>query len=167
MRVCAIIPCYRASRQICDVISRVLPEVEHVFVVDDACPDRSGDLVTASCSMERVTVIRHVMNQGVGGATISGYRAAVAAGFEVIVKLDADGQMEPSCIPDLVQPIVEGIADYTKGNRFFRHEYLHRMSAVRLLGNSILSLLTKASSGYWTIMDPTNGFTALHVDCRC
>jgi len=163
MKMCAVIPCYRAAREVCGVVSRVLAEVEHVFVVDDACPERSGDLVTASCATDRVTVIRHAVNQGVGGAMISGYRAALAAGFEVMVKLDADGQMEPHYIPELVQPIVEGLADYTKGNRFFRREYLRRMHPVRLFGNSVLSLLTKASSGYWNVMDPTNGFTALHA----
>ena len=79
-------------------------EVEHVFVVDDACPERSGDLVAVSCSSDRVTVIQHAVNQGVGGAMISGYRAALAAGFEVMVKPDADGQIAPHCIPDLVHP---------------------------------------------------------------
>ena len=85
MRVCAIIPCYRGSGHVCDVISGLLPQVEHVFLVDDACPEHSGDLVTATFSPDRVTVIRHAVNRGVGGSMVDGYRAALAVGFEVMV----------------------------------------------------------------------------------
>ena len=164
MRICAVVPCYRARRHILDVLRRLLPYVEHVFVVDDACPEGTGDLVASSYpASDKVSVIRNPVNRGVGGATIAGYEAALSAGFEVMVKLDADGQMDPAYIPALVQPILDGTADYAKGNRFYRHQYLRRMKTMRLFGNSVLSFMTKASSGYWGLMDPTNGFTALHA----
>jgi glycosyltransferase involved in cell wall biosynthesis len=108
-------------------------------------------------------VLRHNRNQGVGGATITGYRAALAAGAAIIVKLDGDGQMDPGCIPRLVQPIFDGEADYAKGNRFFELDGLGPMPRIRLIGNSLLSFASKLSSGYWNIFDPTNGFTALHA----
>jgi len=111
-----------------------------------------------------VTVIEHEQNQGVGGAVMSGYRAAIADGAAVIVKIDGDGQMDASLIPQFVAPILAGEADYTKGNRFFNLERIGSMPPMRLFGNAVLSFLTKLSSGYWDLFDPTNGYTAIHAD---
>jgi glycosyltransferase involved in cell wall biosynthesis len=133
-------------------------------VVDDRCPDRSGDLVRAKCTDPRVVVLDHEANQGVGGAVITGYRAAIAAGATVIVKVDGDGQMDTALIPSFVAPILAGEADYAKGNRFFNLEQIGAMPPLRLFGNAVLSLMTKLSSGYWDLFDPTNGYTAIHAD---
>lgn len=160
--VAVVIPSYRASGQILDVISNIGPEVNRIYVVDDSCPDGSADLVRAQCEDVRIRVLRHDENQGVGGAVITGYRAALADGMDIIVKVDGDGQMDPSLIPDFIAPIVAGEADYAKGNRFFNPEDVRGMPRGRLLGNAILSLLTKLSSGYWDLFDPLNGFTAIH-----
>jgi len=111
-----------------------------------------------------VTVLEHAENQGVGGAVMTGYRAAIADGASVIVKIDGDGQMDASLIPVFVAPILAGEADYTKGNRFFNLERLGAMPPVRLFGNAMLSFMTKLSSGYWHLFDPTNGYTAIHAD---
>lgn len=135
-----------------------------IFVVDDCCPEKSGALVESSCADARVHVIYHQVNQGVGGAVMSGYKAAIAAGADVIVKVDGDGQMDPSLIPDFVAPIISEEADYTKGNRFFDLEEIRAMPKVRLFGNAVLSFMTKLSSGYWDLFDPTNGYTAIHAD---
>jgi glycosyltransferase involved in cell wall biosynthesis len=94
---------------------------------------------------------------------MTGYRAAIADGAEVIVKLDGDGQMDPALIPYFVAPILAGEADYTKGNRFYDIEKMCSMPRVRLFGNAVLSFLTKLSSGYWDLFDPTNGYTAIHA----
>ena len=119
------------------------------------------------CRDARVRVLRHArVNRGVGGATITGYRAALADGADIVVKLDGDGQMDAREIPRLVAPIVQGHADYAKGNRFHELDYLRTMPRVRLFGNSLLSLVNKVASGYWNVMDPTNGFTAIHRE-RC
>jgi glycosyltransferase involved in cell wall biosynthesis len=106
-------------------------------------------------------VVRHAANQGVGGAVLTGYRQALAAGADVIVKLDGDGQMDPALIDQFVAPIAEGRADYVKGNRFHNIEDVRAMPAARLLGNAALSFLTKLSAGYWHVFDPTNGYTAI------
>jgi dolichol-phosphate mannosyltransferase len=100
----------------------------------------------------------------VGGAVMTGYRAAIADGAAVIVKVDGDGQMDRSLIPAFVAPILAGEADYTKGNRFFDLEQIGSMPPMRLFGNAVLSLMTKLSSGYWDLFDPTNGYTAIHAD---
>ena len=108
-----------------------------------------------------MTVLFHEKNQGVGGAVITGYKRATQEGAGVIVKLDGDGQMDPALIGNFVQPILEGRADYTKGNRFYNVEDVRTMPFPRLIGNALLSFMTKLSSGYWDIFDPTNGFTAI------
>lgn len=162
-KIAVIVPCYRARAQVLGVLARIGPECAAVYVVDDACPDGSGAHVREACRDPRVRVLVHEENQGVGGATLTGYRAALAEGADVLVKLDADGQMDPALIPALVAPILLGEADYAKGNRFFDLEGLRSMPSVRLFGNSALSFLNKLSSGYWDVFDPTNGFTALHA----
>jgi glycosyltransferase involved in cell wall biosynthesis len=160
--IAVVVPCYRVRKQILGVLASIGPECEAVYVVDDGCPDQTGDLVESECHDPRVRVLRHPANQGVGAATLTGYRAALADGARVIVKLDGDGQMDASLIPRLVRPILDGEADYAKGNRFFELEGLSAMPWVRLLGNAVLSFASKLSSGYWNLFDPANGFTAIH-----
>lgn len=159
-----VIPCYKVSAHILSVIKSIGPEVDVIFVVDDCCPENSGALVERACTDSRVKVIYHSVNQGVGGAVMSGYREAIAASADVIVKIDGDGQMDPSLIPAFVAPIMAGQADYAKGNRFFDLEEIRAMPKIRLFGNAVLSFMTKLSSGYWDLFDPTNGYTAIHAD---
>lgn len=162
-KVAVVIPCYKVSSHICGLIGEIGKNVDAIFVVDDCCPEKSGKLVEQACGDPRVKVIFHTTNQGVGGAVLTGYQAAIEAGADVIVKLDGDGQMDPALISNFVSPILEGDADYAKGNRFFYLDEIHSMPRVRLFGNAILSFMTKLSSGYWDLFDPTNGFTAIHA----
>lgn len=162
--IAVVIPSYKVTRHVLDVIARTPPLVSRIYVVDDACPDHSGRFVEEHCKDDRVQVLYHEINQGVGGAVLTGYAAAIREAMEVIVKVDGDGQMDPALIPMFVRPITDGEADYTKGNRFFDLEVVHTMPRARLLGNAALSFMTKFSSGYWNLFDPTNGYTAVHVD---
>lgn len=163
-RIGVVIPSYKVCNHILQVIAAIGPEVDRIYVVDDCCPDKSGDFVAANCTDPRVVILHHEQNQGVGGAVMSGYRAAIDESIEIIVKIDGDGQMNPALISDFITPILLGEADYTKGNRFFDLEQIHAMPKMRLVGNAVLSFLTKLSSGYWDIFDPTNGYTAIHRD---
>lgn len=158
-----VIPCYKVSRHIVDVIHRMGPEVTHIFVVDDCCPEQTSAVVQQHCRDPRVVVVQQPKNGGVGSATMRGYQEAIAYGADVILKIDGDGQMDPALIGRFVRPVMMGWADYTKGNRFFHPENLRGMPAVRQFGNAMLSLMTKFSSGYWDIVDPTNGFTCIHA----
>ena len=160
--IAVVIPSFRVSKHILNVIERIPELVSLVYVIDDACPDKSGDLVEKKCVDSRVKVLRHSKNQGVGGAVITGYNAAIQNGADIIIKVDGDGQMDPNLIPAFIAPILEGEADYTKGNRFFDLESVRAMPKTRLFGNAVLSFLTKLSSGYWDLFDPTNGYTAIH-----
>lgn len=165
--IAVVIPSYRVTRHILGVIAAIGPEVSRIYVVDDKCPDGSGALVRANCTDPRVRVIEHERNQGVGGAVMTGYQAAIDEGITVIVKVDGDGQMDPGLISQFVAPILRGEADYAKGNRFFDLEQIGAMPPMRLFGNAVLSLMTKLSSGYWDLFDPTNGYTAIHADAAC
>ncbi len=162
--IAVVIPTYKACNHILGVINEIGPEVARIYIVDDCCPDNSGDFVAANCKDDRVTVVKHTENQGVGGAVMTGYKAAIEDGMDILVKIDSDGQMDPALIMDFVAPIVNGEADYTKGNRFFDLEKVRSMPKVRLFGNAVLSLMCKLSSGYWNLFDPTNGYTAIHAD---
>ncbi len=162
-RIHVVVPCYRARRHILDVLSAVPDIVTAIHVVDDACPEQTGSHVQSSCSDPRVRVHFNDRNLGVGGAVLRGYREAMESGADVIVKIDGDGQMDPALIPSFIAPILRGAADYTKGNRFFDLSNIHRMPALRIFGNAVLSFMAKLSTGYWDIFDPTNGYTAIHA----
>jgi dolichol-phosphate mannosyltransferase len=163
-KIAVLIPCYKVRQHILSVIEHIGAEINRIYVIDDCCPDKSGDFVSENCRDPRVVVLRNSTNQGVGGAVMTGYRAAIADGMDIMVKIDGDGQMDPNLISDFVSPIIAGNADYTKGNRFFNLEKISAMPKARLLGNAGLSFMTKLSSGYWDLFDPTNGYTAIHRD---
>jgi glycosyltransferase involved in cell wall biosynthesis len=162
MSIAVVIPSFRVTKHILEVLNNIGPEVQRIYVVDDACPEHSGDFVMKNSKDKRVQVLFHETNQGVGGAVVTGYKAALADQMDVIVKVDGDGQMDPSLILTIAKPVLEGNADYAKGNRFDSLENLFSMPKKRIFGNAILSLWSKLSSGYWNVTDPTNGFTAIH-----
>lgn len=162
MKIAVVIPCYKVEKHILNVIQRIGPEVFKIIVVDDACPNGSGRLVSDKCLDSRVEVLTHEKNLGVGGAVKTGYARALEHDSDVVVKIDGDGQMNPEHIHSLIRPISLGLADYVKGNRFDTLESLEQMPRVRIFGNAALSFLSKISTGYWNINDPTNGLTAIH-----
>jgi len=162
-RIAVVVPSYRVRAQILGVLNAIPAEVCRIYVVDDACPEQSGDFVEANCTDTRVLVLRNDSNLGVGGAVMAGYAQAVTEGMDVVVKMDGDGQMDVKALPQLVGPILRGEADYAKGNRFYDLAQIGRMPLIRIVGNAALSFMTKVSSGYWDIFDPTNGYTAIHV----
>ncbi|MEO5357279.1 MAG: glycosyltransferase family 2 protein [Nitrospirae bacterium YQR-1] len=159
-RIAVVIPAYKVSANIIGVLSTIPAEVDEIIVVDDRCPENSGKSAELTAD-KRVTVIYNTKNMGVGGAVVEGYKKALQLDCTVIVKMDGDGQMDPVYLNDLITPIVDGCADYSKGNRFFDFKALKTMPVIRLLGNSALSFAVKLTSGYWNIADPTNGYTAI------
>lgn len=164
-RIAAVIPAYCVERDIPSVLRGMPRFVRHIIVVDDASRDSTADLVTASAKKDRrIVLIRHEKNQGVGGAMVSGFRKALELGAQIVVKLDGDGQMDPAYIPALVAPLIEGKADYAKGNRFRDFQSLQQMPLVRRIGNLGLSFLAKAATGYWNVFDPTNGYFAIRAE---
>ena len=156
-----VIPAYRVVGQILEVLTEIPDFVDAIVVVDDNCPDGSGHVVEANIDDERVQVVYHVDNLGVGGASISGIQAMVRNGTQLIVKVDGDGQMDQNKMQELLRPLLNGSADFAKGNRFFSLDHLQEMPKIRIFGNAMLSLMSKFSTGYWRINDPTNGYFAI------
>ncbi len=160
-----VIPAYHVADKIESVLEDLPDYLCHIIVVDDASPDNTSELVQAFAARDRrVILICHQQNKGVGGAMVAGFQKALELGAQVVVKVDGDHQMDPAHIPALVTPLLEGKADYAKGNRFRDFESLRHMPLTRRIGNLGLSFLTKAATGYWNCFDPTNGFFAIRAE---
>ena len=161
--IAVVIPSYKCKKHILNVITTIGSEVNKIYIVDDCCPEKTGAFVLENNKDPRVKVLFNEINLGVGGAVMNGYRQALLDNFQVVVKVDGDGQMDPELIPLFIRPILLGEADYTKGNRFYQIDDLRQMPKLRVFGNTVLSFLSKLSSGYWRVFDPTNGYTAIHT----
>lgn len=161
-KVGVVIPAFKVRSHILKVVSSIPSYVDFIYVVDDCCPEGSGALVRSQSFDSRIKIIFLDKNLGVGGAVLAGYEEALNDGVEIFVKIDGDGQMDPSLIEHFIFPLMHGMADYAKGNRFYNLENIRSMPGIRIFGNAVLSFMTKLSSGYWNIFDPTNGFTAIH-----
>jgi len=161
--VCVVTPAFNEGRQIGKVIETIPSFVDRVVVVDDASQDDTESVVKElQRSNTKVVLLQHAVNQGHGGALASGYKWAIANDFDIAVRMDGDGQMNPDDLTGLLEPIVSGKADFAKGNRLFTGEAYKRIPKVRYFGNAFLSLLTKIASGYWHIADFQSGYTAIN-----
>lgn len=159
----AVVPAFNEEEHI-DAVIKTMPEfVDYIIVVDDASSDRTSELAATS-NDPRLILVRHERNAGVGGSIVSGYQSAVGLGAELLTVMAGDGQMDPDYLPSLLDPLVEGRADFTKGNRFYSVDSLIGMPKHRIFGNILLSFLTKLASGYWHMVDPQNGYVAIKTD---
>lgn len=162
-QIAVVIPCYKVKQHIEQVITQIPDFIDAIYIIDDACPDQSGEYILKKISHPKLHVLKNLKNLGVGGAVVQGYKKAISDKMDIIVKIDGDGQMNPKLIQDLINPLLHNHADYVKGNRFHRPSNLGGMPLIRLLGNTMLSFINKIVTGYWDIMDPTNGFTAISL----
>lgn len=158
--IAVIVPCHNEERHVSHVIQTMPYFVDQILVIDDNSADDTSGAARA-CDDPRVILIRTQSSHGVGGATILGYEKALALGTSLMVKMDGDGQMDPKYLAGLLDPLIEDGYDYTKGNRFLAGDSLSSMPRHRLIGNVVLTFMTKLASGYWHIFDPQNGYTAI------
>jgi len=161
-KLALVIPAHNEAAHIGEVLGSIPPLVAMIIVVDDASTDATASVVEG-CNDPRVVLIRHERNSGVGGAMRTGYAAALKGGYDLIGKMDADGQMRADELARLVEPFLLGLADYTKGNRFFFRGATRSMPSHRGFGNSLFSFLTKVASGYWHVFDSQCGFTVVNA----
>jgi dolichol-phosphate mannosyltransferase len=162
-KICVVIPAYKVKDHILTVLEGIEEFVDKIYIIDDACPEKSGFFVKENFSDPRLSILYHEKNKGVGAATISGYKLAIEDDIDIVVKIDGDNQMNPKEMKKFILPIINGNTDYAKGNRFFYISSIRGMPIHRIFGNIFLSFMTKLSTGYWEIFDPTNGYTAIHV----
>ncbi len=157
-----MVPAYNEEELILDTLKGMPELVDRIYAINDGSSDRTFDLIVGRSRVDsRVVPIDHVVNKGVGAALITGYKASVKDGMDITAIMAGDDQMDPAYLPSLLDPIVDGKADYTKGNRLVNTDYVKGMSTWRFFGNTILTILTKFSSGYYNIGDPQNGYTAM------
>ncbi len=162
LKIACVIPCYKETSHILDVLKEIPDLVDFIFVIDDNCPEKTGEKVLEQNKDLRVNVIFLEKNLGVGGATVAGYKEAIKNDADIVVKIDGDGQMDPSNLIKIITPVVSKKCDYAKGNRFFFINDIKSMPKGRIFGNICLTFFSKFSSGFWEISDPTNGYTAIH-----
>ncbi|HSP75112.1 MAG TPA: glycosyltransferase family 2 protein [Cryobacterium sp.] len=161
--IAAVVPAYKEERMIATVIETMPDYVDHIVIVDDCSPDDTSGVV-ARLADDRVTLIRHEVNQGVGGAIVTGHKAAMALGSDVNVIMAGDAQMDPNHLPDLLDRVTRDGYGFAKANRFFAPESFEGMPNYRVFGNIVLSFMTKLASGYWNLFDPQNGYTAVRTE---
>jgi dolichol-phosphate mannosyltransferase len=158
-----VIPCFNVAAHIEAVVQSLPPHVRTIICVDDGSADDSA-IVIDRLGDDRIQLLRHSENRGLGAAMATGLRHALWLGADVIIKMDGDGQMNPAYLSALVMPLLLAEADYTKGNRFHDEAALRQMPPIRRFGNLGLSFLTKLASGYWKLFDPCNGYVAIRTD---
>jgi glycosyltransferase involved in cell wall biosynthesis len=155
-----IVPAYNEEKLIADTLSSIPIYADRIIVIDDASTDSTRKIIE-DFTDKRICLLVKSHNQGVGSAIVTGYARALEENIDVAVVMAGDNQMSAKYLPTLINPIVSGKADYTKGNRLSRMSHRQGMSNWRFFGNWVLTLLTKLSSGYWKISDPQNGYTAI------
>ena len=161
-KIAVVIPYYNAANHIAHVVTKLPDFIDKIYIVNDKSPDVLPlSKLKSDSNFDKVVLIDSEVNSGVGGATKKGFLKAIDDKMHYVIKVDADDQMDTSYIPDLLKPLIEGKADYSKGNRFRDFKALKKMPITRKMGNLFLSFLTKIATGYWDIFDPTNGFFAV------
>ena len=166
-KIGVVILAYDVESFIRGVIEGLPGFVDKIYVVDDGSKDKTTEIVRSltadvnNATYNKVTLLNHTANRGPGAGLQTGYKAALLDSMDIIVKVDGDGQMRAEYMENLIIPIVEKRADYTKGNRLYNHAYQADMPRFRLFGNRILTWLTRIESGYWHISDSQNGYTAI------
>jgi glycosyltransferase involved in cell wall biosynthesis len=155
-----VVPAYNEESLIEETINGIPKYVERIYIVDDCSKDKTPEIV-ARMKDPRIVSIRHEKNRGVGAAIITGYKQALKENMDIVAVMAGDNQMDPDQLPGLIMPIIDGKADYTKGNRLISKDFRSGMSKWRFTGNAVLTLITKIACGYWHIMDPQNGYTAI------
>ena len=162
--IAVVVPAYNEERLIARTLNEIPDLVDKMIVVDDASTDNTARIIAELAENDqRIQLIQHEVNQGVGGAIVTGYKKARDLEIDATVVMAGDAQMDPSDLVRIIEPVVNGSADYTKGNRLFYGDSWNMIPHYRYLGNSFLSLMTKISSGYWHIADSQSGYTAISL----
>jgi len=164
-KISLVIPAYNEEKLIKPTLENVPDTIDKVYVVDDVSPDNQNEVIERCAEKDsRIVLIKHKKNQGPGGAIITGYKQSSKDGYDITVVVGGDNQMPLHEVNRFLDPIIDGEADYTKGNRFLLSQLddtLSKMPKIRLIGNWLITALSKIASGYYKIMDFVDGYTAI------
>jgi glycosyltransferase involved in cell wall biosynthesis len=161
-RIAIVVPAYNEELLLGPTLDSIPDFVDRIYVINDASKDRTQEVADQHAAKDsRILPIQHEKNKGVGAAIITGYRKAIEDQVDIAAVMAGDNQMDPAFLPHLLDPIINGKADYTVGNRLVNPDYRKGMSRWRFFGNALLTLFTKIASGYWQMIDPQNGYTAI------
>jgi len=162
--IAVVVPAYNEEELIAKTLMSIPSLVDRIIVVDDCSTDHTGEILEERAEEDkRILLIKHISNQGVGGAIVTGYKKAIELNIDVTAVMAGDGQMDPDDLTNILEPVASGDVDYTKGNRLFQGDAWSMIPHYRYFGNSFLSLLTKIASGYWHIADSQTGYTAISL----
>lgn len=158
-----VVPAHNEEKQISGMLAGIPDLIDKIVVVNDCSKDRTSEVVQGVArNRPAVVLIDHPKNLGVGGAIATGYKWARDNDMDVAVVMAGDGQMDPQDLPAILNPVVNGEVDYSKGNRLSTGEAYRKIPKVRYFGNAALSFLTKIASGYWHVADSQTGYTAIN-----
>ncbi len=161
-KIAVVVPAYMEEELIGETLSGMPEFIDKIYAVDDGSSDGTFQIIQMMTEKDtRIIPVKVTKNGGVGATIVTGYKKSLEDEIDITVVMAGDNQMDPAYLPDILAPIVEGRADYTKGNRLLNSEYSKGMSRWRLFGNTILTYLNKIASGYWHVSDPQNGYTAI------
>ncbi|MEZ5482024.1 MAG: glycosyltransferase family 2 protein [Porticoccaceae bacterium] len=161
--VSVVVPAYNEESQIGRVIETAPDYVDYIVITDDKSQDNTVQVIKEYQNTNaKVVLICHEINEGVGGAIASGYKWSRDNQIDIAVVMAGDAQMDPKDMPALMDPVVDGVADYSKGNRLVTGEAFKKIPKIRFFGNSVLSLFTKIASGYWHVADSQTGYAAIN-----
>lgn len=158
-----VVPAFNEAQLISETLKGMPHSADRIYVINDGSTDATGQIIK-SFNNEQFYILSNSHNRGVGAAIAAGYKKALEENMDITVVMAGDNQMDAKHLPELLEPLIQGKADYTKGNRLSKFEHCRGMSKWRFFGNWLLTLLTKISSGYWRISDPQNGYTAITRD---
>lgn len=161
--VAVVVPCYNEGKNIASVIQKIPDYVDRIYIIDDRSTDNTLAVVQEiiSSTTRPIQLIPHTVNQGVGGAIVTGYKQALADEIDAVAVMAGDDQMDPENLPTLLDPVADGQAEYVKGNRYLDQDAWAKIPKIRFFGNAALSMLTKIASGYWHIIDSQTGYTVI------
>ena len=163
-KVTVVVPAYNEEDQIIKVVDNMHSCVDKIIIIDDASTDMTKQIVEERAKVDdRIVLITHTINEGVGGAIASGYKWARDNEYDAVAVMAGDHQMDSKDLPVLLDPVVSGEVDYAKANRLIYENSYQMIPKKRFWGNAILSLMTKIASGYWHISDSQTGYTVINL----
>ena len=160
-KIGVVIPCYNTGDTIFKVITKLPNYVDQILVIDDCCPENTGKILSEKIINNKIKIIFNKINMGVGASVLRGYRHLLKFDVDVFVKIDGDNQMDSKEMISLINPILSGQFNYTKGTRYKTKTNLKNMPTIRYYGNFLISYFSKITTGYWNIFDFLNGYTAI------